>query len=147
MRIQKVSQTTATQAQCVNHTTDSKVDTYSCDYINQIVESGSNENGSYIKYKNGILICYGEAKISSPITYSDWYGFCRLANDQTVAFPYEFIDNEYKITMNSYVFGYFSSIIRTKTTASFTFRPCTHNNSSYNPGEGSFDYIAIGRWK
>ena len=38
MRIKKVSQTTATQAQCVNHKTDSKVDTYSCDYINKNIQ-------------------------------------------------------------------------------------------------------------
>ena len=146
MRIKKVSQTTATQAQCVNHKTDSKVDTYSCDYINQIVESGSNENGDWIKYANGNLICYGSASIQSP-TYSDWYGFCRVTNDITATLPTTFKDNDYKIIATSFTFGYFGMVTRTKNTNSFVFKGFTHNQSSYNPGAGTFDYIAIGKWK
>lgn len=34
----------------------STTDTYSCNYINGIIESGSNEIGEYIKYANGRLI-------------------------------------------------------------------------------------------
>lgn len=37
--------------------TTSDEDTYSCNYINGIVESGSNTNGNYIKYIDGTLIC------------------------------------------------------------------------------------------
>ena len=39
-----------------NEKSTSKQDTYSCDYINNnvgVVESGSNKNGSYIKYEDG----------------------------------------------------------------------------------------------
>ena len=35
----------------------STTDTYSCNYINSIVESGSNANGDYIKYSDGTMIC------------------------------------------------------------------------------------------
>ena len=38
MRIKKVSQTTATQAQVVNNENDSKLNAYSCDYINNKVK-------------------------------------------------------------------------------------------------------------
>ena len=38
MRIKKVSQTTATQAQVVNNTNDSKLNAYSCDYVNNQVK-------------------------------------------------------------------------------------------------------------
>lgn len=34
----------------------STTDTYSCNYINSIIESGSNENGTYIKFADGIMI-------------------------------------------------------------------------------------------
>ena len=34
----------------------STTDTYSCNYINSIVESGSNANGSWIKLADGTMI-------------------------------------------------------------------------------------------
>lgn len=125
----------------------SATDTYSCNYTNQIVESGSNKNGDWIKYANGNLICYGKADITAPVTYSDWYGFCRIADERTTTLPYTFINTDYNIISTSYSFGYFGMILRSKATTSFNFRACTHKNSSYNPGVGSFDYIAIGKWK
>lgn len=133
--------------QGINEYSESTNDSYSCNYTNQIVESGSNENGDWIKYANGNLICYGKAAITAPVTYSDWYGFCRMADERTTTLPYTFINTDYNIISTSYTFGYFSMILRSKATTSFNFRACTHNNSSYNPGAGTFDYIAIGKWK
>lgn len=124
----------------------SATDTYSCNYVNQIVESGNNENGNWIKYVNGDLICYGTASIQNP-TYSGWYSFCRVTNDATVTLPAAFKDNAYKIAATSFTFGYFSMIIRNKNTDSFTFKGCTHNQDTYNPGSGTFDYVAVGKWK
>ena len=40
-----------------NSKTTGTTNTYSCDYINGIVESGSNENGDWIKYNDGTMIC------------------------------------------------------------------------------------------
>ena len=146
MRIKKTFQTTVPTGKVLNSYTESNVDTYSCNYTNQIVESGSNENGDWIKYANGNLICYGSASIQSP-TYSDWYSFCRATNDMIATLPAAFKDTDYKIAATSFTFGYFSIIIRTKNTDSFTFIGCTHNQSSYNPGNGTFDYVAVGKWK
>lgn len=39
-----------------NTRTTGTTNTYSCDYINGIVESGSNSKGSWIKYNNGTMI-------------------------------------------------------------------------------------------
>lgn len=65
----------------------STTDTYSCNYINSIVESGSNANGDYIKYSDGTMICTkkvtGQANITSawgnlydtgdnPLDLGDW---------------------------------------------------------------------------
>ena len=132
--------------QGINEYSESTNDSYSCNYTNQIVESGNNENGNWIKYANGNLICYGSASIQSP-TYSDWYGFCRATNDMTATLPTTFKDNDYKIIATSFTFGYFGMVTRTKNTNSFVFKGFTHNQSSYNPGAGTFDYIAIGKWK
>lgn len=46
----------AEQINTQNTTSDSE--TYSCNYINGIVESGSNANGSYIKFLDGTMVCY-----------------------------------------------------------------------------------------
>lgn len=35
-----------------------------------IIESGSNSNGSYIKYADGTMICYKEIQVTSNITNS-----------------------------------------------------------------------------
>ena len=36
---------------------NSQTDTYSCDYMNHIVERGSNENGNWTKWDDGTMIC------------------------------------------------------------------------------------------
>ena len=64
----------------------STTDTYSCNYINSIVESGSNTNGEYIKYADGTMICtkkvsyvglqftiaWGNAYESPPVELGDY---------------------------------------------------------------------------
>lgn len=41
-----------------NEYNDSQVNAYSCNFINGIVDSGSNANGDYVKYLDGTMICY-----------------------------------------------------------------------------------------
>ena len=116
-------------------------------YLNSIIESGINENGSYIKFADGTMICYGLAIINNP-SFNDYYGFCQLTNMSVQTLPQEFINNNYKLVATSNVFGYFSGIVGDKLTSSFQFYGCTHKQTSeYNPGNGYFNYIAIGRWK
>lgn len=110
--------------------------------VNDAFESGE----GYIKYPDGTMICHGTVSIANP-KFNDWYGFCRLANAFTFSLPKTFKDNNYSLTISSTNFGYFSTIIISKTTNSFTFRACTHNQSAYTPNIGTFNYIAIGKWK
>ena len=56
MRIKKILGTVGLVGNILNKKSTSKRDAYSCDYINKIIESGSNEKGSWIKYENGDLI-------------------------------------------------------------------------------------------
>lgn len=37
--------------------TISDTDTYNCNYINNIVESGNNDNGNWVKFEDGTMIC------------------------------------------------------------------------------------------
>lgn len=116
-------------------------------YSAKAIDNKLNESGEgYIKYPDGTMICYGTVSITNP-THNDWYGFCRLTNEFTFSLAKAFKDNNYSLTISSTAFGYFSTIIISKTTNSFTFRACTHNQSAYTPANGTFNYIAIGKWK
>lgn len=110
--------------------------------VNDAFESGT----GYIKYPDGTMICYGTVSITNP-THNDWYGFCRLSNEFTFSLAKAFKDNNYSLTISSAAFGYFSTIIISKTTNSFGFRAFTHNQDAYTPKNGTFNYIAIGKWK
>ena len=48
-----------------NAKTTGTTNTYSCDYINGIVESGSNENGNWIKYNDGTMIWTGSITLQT----------------------------------------------------------------------------------
>ena len=43
--------------------TTSDTDTYNCNYINGIIESGNNSNGSWIKFNDGTMITYQEIEV------------------------------------------------------------------------------------
>ena len=129
--------------------TASENNTYSAKAIdNKLKKSVKVEESGdgYTKYSDGTMVCYGTASVTNP-NFGDWYGFCRLANATTTNLVKTFKDNNYSLTITSKAFGYFTAMITSKTASSFTFRAFTHNNTSYNPGNGDFDYIAIGKWK
>lgn len=56
-----------------NAKTTGTTNTYSCDYINGIVESGSNDNGNWIKYSDGTMITYQNVNITLSVTEA-WDG-------------------------------------------------------------------------
>lgn len=119
----------------------SHVDSYSCDYINGIIERGGNANGYYTKYDDGTLICRYYA---GPITTNAGAG-----TTTAVTFPYEFVDTNWQtqITMTngqaywSYVFANVSD----KSKTGFNLK--TWNNGGGTNSGQYFDYVAIGRWK
>lgn len=53
----KAFQSAGVVAEVVNTQTESDTNTYSCNYINGIIESGNNSNGNWIKYTDGTMIC------------------------------------------------------------------------------------------
>lgn len=56
-----------------NAKTTGITNTYSCDYINGIVESGSNEKGNWIKFVDGTMITYQNVDITLSVTEA-WGG-------------------------------------------------------------------------
>lgn len=70
MRIKKVSQTTATQAQVVNNTNDSKLNAYSCDYINNKVKKIYSEDEKVIGTFFGKPL-YSKTIVTNPTAYGE----------------------------------------------------------------------------
>lgn len=146
----KAKMTVAIEGEIIQETgTASETNVYSAKAIDNKLKTSVKveESGDgYTKYSDGTMVCYGTASVTNP-SFSDWYGFCRLANATTINLVKAFKDNNYSLTITSETFGYFTAMITSKTVSSFTFRAFTHNNTAYNPGNGTFDYIAIGKWK
>ena len=57
MKLKKMFQGKVPENKILSTYSDSQTDVYSCDYVNHIVESGSNENGSWTKWSDGTMIC------------------------------------------------------------------------------------------
>ena len=72
--------------------TTSDTETYSCNYVNGIVESGSNEKGNWIKYNDGTMIVTRETyEITVNINVS--WGNIFIGGDYTEwEFPVPFIN-------------------------------------------------------
>lgn len=62
-------------------------------YYPGIVESGSNDNGNYIKFSDGTLIQRGEADCPANVGYAG------------ITFPIPFIDNNYIMIANNKFMG------------------------------------------
>lgn len=62
--------------------TNSDTNTYSCNYINGIVESGNNANGSYTKFADGTMICTKKVS-ATPSSLNGWVGGMYYLDVQT----------------------------------------------------------------
>lgn len=59
----KAFQSAGVIAEVVNTQTESDTNVYSCNYVNNIIESGSNDNGKWIKYVDGTMITYQDIEV------------------------------------------------------------------------------------
>lgn len=100
-----------------------------------IVESGSNDNGGYIKFADGTLIQYNNG-ISFETTYKEIY------------FPISFLNNAYSIMVTGRYYYYLDV---TYTTSDFSRDKMriwgVRTTSGTSSDKNVVDYIAIGRWK
>lgn len=95
-----------------------------------IVESGSNAQGYYTKFADGILVCRGS--------------FVKDTN-VTVTLPHHFANIDYSVVCqhaSGVMRGNYTNTgdVRSKTTSSFKF------NANHSEKD-DYDYIAIGSWK
>lgn len=137
----KATQSAGLVANVSNIQSESTTDTYSCDYINGIIESGSNANGYYTKYADGTLIC---RYYIGPVDTNQGAGATKA-----VTFPYEFVDTYWQVSLTmtngQAYWSQVASSISDKAKTGFNFK-------SWNDGGGNntgqyWDYVAIGKWK
>lgn len=116
--------------------------------IANIIESGSNNNGSWIKYSDGTLIQYGEVTKSLTITNksdaSGWF----YDDGYIINFPILFSDINYFVDVKAAMPGLITLNVYSITEQEN--RRCKFNLSSninYNNPSYKFRWFAIGKWK
>lgn len=113
--------------------------------INNIVESGSNANGNYIKYADGTMICYGRASMSFALSIA--YGSVFRADIQEITLPESFIDTNYRVQIQALAPVHVCYAVDTdKTINSFKFYPVAFVSQTV-VGIRSMDFVAFGKWK
>ena len=73
-----------------NVKTTGTTNTYSCDYINGIIESGSNEKGNWIKFVDGTMIC--NCSVTRNIANTNAWNNLFIGDIQNIPFPQTFIE-------------------------------------------------------
>ena len=131
-----------------NAKTTGTTNTYSCDYINGIVESGSNENGNWIKYNDGTMICTkkhtGTANVNVALGSVFYNGYYAMAGD----LPQNFIEAPYYYATNVEseweIWG-----LQTKpvTATNWATRVDLMSATSQSDKPITITMIAIGKWK
>jgi hypothetical protein len=129
----------------------STTDTYSCNYINNIVQSGSNANGSYVKYADGTMICYGTWNIGNVAFSSAVGAVYNVPIDLRHTFPVSFI-NKPVMTFSAYEnvesYGLFLQVCpKRDSVTSQDFGSLNVMSITQVSAHLAIDYIAIGKWK
>ena len=111
--------------------------------INEIIESGSNENGYYEKYSNGVLKCYHVLILDKQNTAYHY-------QEGTWTYPFSFINSPY---INATPYNWTTHANTTKVSVSLTScHVMLHTINTLNmAGEDSINdavsLVAVGKWK
>lgn len=106
----------------------------------KIVESETTEDGTFVKFSDGTLICRGRVVVPR-----------KAGGGQTinVTLPAEFIDNDYDVLLSIIVGGGYWSWLRyavlERTETSMTVQ--SWNDTTNTIEETTLSYIAMGKWK
>ena len=114
---------------------------------NMAVEIGSNTYGSYIKFANGIMICYGSSGITMTFEKTQ-DAFYRAIVSSPFTFPYSFQSTPSVQVMvsTSNSSDYLASVVKCQvSTSKIVEVQLIHPLGS--SGHTTLSYIAIGKWK
>lgn len=132
-----------------NVKTTGVTNTYSCDYINGIVESGSNENGNWIKFNDGTMICTRSIEKQIPCTAtwgSLFYGFDSDAYNFAQEFitpPLLYLFAYQRLSSSFWLSNYYNTIITTTGFYNYAImRPTSADNVAL-----TLNILAVGDWK
>ena len=113
--------------------------------LGAIVEEGSNENGSYIKYGTGTLVQYGAVSVTTNTVRSAG-GLSYYSGSTEVDLPQAFINANFILVsniemanMNYFANSYLGILSKSRINISFA---STGQNETRN-----IHWIAIGKWK
>ena len=119
--------------------------------ISKIIESGSNTNGYYIKYENGIMFQYGFQDKGNINFTADWWGTFTRFNDEsgantTITFPLEFNEIYFcNLVPSSMNIINVDGNNKYTTTSATPYLICPKNNTGARNVQLFF--FAIGTWK
>ena len=105
--------------------------------MSDIVEKGD----GYIRFENGIQICFGEFNITGSWTQSNHY------NNENIIFTKEFISKPIVTTNNGGAGGFWSSSALNITNSNFDFSLGSTSSSNSYTGTIMCQYFAFGFWK
>ena len=115
--------------------------------INSIVESGSNANGTYIKYADGTMICIKKIKFTDVVINQAWGSVYETASTLNFGdYAQEFIEiPNVSITLADGATCFcetFSGRTKKSIGSTWLWKPAVEAS-----GKMTFDVIAIGKWK
>ena len=109
-----------------------------------IVESGTNANGTYVKFNDGTMIQYGRCANTHSIDTS--YGSVYIGDLQIITLPSAFVDTNYKIMLTAIAPMNSAYVVDdNKTTTQVYYFPVSY--LSRTSRELSINFVAIGKWK
>jgi hypothetical protein len=116
--------------------------------VTGIYDSGTNANGSWIRFTDGTMICRATVtNVAASTSQTNFYGTTAGTNyysDQSYSLPQNFIDTTY--TINTNINGAIgSSYVTGKSAGGYNFRFIYY--VAFAIGALTADIIAIGKWK
>lgn len=109
-----------------------------------ITESGSNANGSYIKFDDGTQICYMDKDYTGVAINAEYGALFRSNENLQVSYPASFTSTP-TLSLQSKIYTAQFVYINGVSSTFFTFRPVRVTSS--DSVDFSISAIAIGRWK
>lgn len=146
MRIKKISQAVTTDYQVNGTYSTSQSQAYSCDYVNNIIETYEDANGRYVKYANGLLIQYNTIQQNNITVNTADGSLYRSANIQLGNFPIAFYSTpKIFVFLQATSYGWVGQCADTSSTNAgriSIYRPTSTTSATY-----SINYMAVGTWK
>lgn len=117
-------------------------------FLGEICDIGTNSYGTYVKYANGLMICYGKFSQNFTQASSTWGGLYEYILNSNVNFPAGFTTQPIitaTIGVGAYGGGGFIETVSSSLTQ--INRIIIARPTVYSSGLFYVNYIAIGSWK